>query len=309
MNMQLLLATIALRPYVFVFLAIFLLGSTINFGWRTTLLFMVFTYLAALTCEWSSINNGFPFGLYHYAQTTRGHEIWVAGVPLFDSISFAFLGFASYSTALLLAAPLYRRGLDLRLLDTWAVRRSPRVWLLAALFMVMVDTVTDPLSIRGDRWFLGRLFWYDPPGAHFGVPISNYLGWFFLASTTIAIFQLIDGWISRDRAQPRGVAPGIPSRALVGPLLYGGVVTFGITMLFRIGVTEIGWASLLIYLPFLAFALHILTRRECYGGRDAMIRHLANFPYNVPYVVAPAEADLSTLPVGKVERVAARRSR
>ena len=47
----------------------------------------------------------------------------------------------------------------------------------------MVDLVVDPLSVRGDRWFLGKLFWYDPPGPHFGVPISNYLGWFFIAAT------------------------------------------------------------------------------------------------------------------------------
>ena len=41
--------------------------------------------------------------------------------------------------------------------------------------MVMVDMVVDPLSVRGDRWFLGKIFWYDPPGPHFGEPISNYL--------------------------------------------------------------------------------------------------------------------------------------
>ena len=58
--MALLVSTIALRPYVFVFLAAFLLGSIVNFGWRTTLLFMALTYLVAFACEWSSVHNGFP---------------------------------------------------------------------------------------------------------------------------------------------------------------------------------------------------------------------------------------------------------
>src|SRR5579859_2495183 len=100
--MHLLLSTIALRPYVFIFLASFLFISIVNFGLRTTLLFAVFTYLAALACEWSSIHNGFPFGLYHYVEATRGREIWVFGVPFMDSLSFTFLGFASYTVALLL---------------------------------------------------------------------------------------------------------------------------------------------------------------------------------------------------------------
>src|SRR5271154_356425 len=133
---HLLIATVALRPYVFVFLAAFLFISIVNYGLRTTLLFAALTYLAALACEWSSIHNGFPFGLYHYTEATRGRELWIAGVPIMDSLSFTFLGFASYTVALLINSPLYRRGLDWRVLDTWKIRRSPRVWLLAALFMV-----------------------------------------------------------------------------------------------------------------------------------------------------------------------------
>ena len=72
-----------------------------------------------------------------------------------DSLSFTFLSFASYTVAMLLSTPLYRRGFDLRTLDTWKIRRSPRVWLMAALFMVMIDMVADPLSVLGERWFLG----------------------------------------------------------------------------------------------------------------------------------------------------------
>lgn len=278
--MHLLLSTIELRPYVFVFLASFLFIGIVNFGLRTTLLFTVLTYVVALACEWSSIHNGFPFGLYHYVEATRGREIWVFGVPFMDSLSFTFLAFAAYTVALLLSAPLYRRGWDLRMLDTWQLRRSPRVWVMAAVFMVMVDMVVDPLSVLGNRWFLGRIFWYDPPGPHFGVPISNYLGWFFVAVIAIAIFQWIDSWLNRGRAKPFGAAPRLPSRAALGPLLYIGIVGFGITMLFVIHAPEIGWASVFMFLPFVVLAIHILTRPQSYGGAGAISRHLADFPYD-----------------------------
>ncbi|HUO03693.1 MAG TPA: carotenoid biosynthesis protein [Candidatus Binataceae bacterium] len=277
--MYILLSTIALRPYVFIFLASFLFIAIVNFGLRTTLLFSLLTYIVSLVCEWSSVHNGFPFGLYHYVEATRDREIWVIGVPIMDSLSFTFLGFASYTVALLLSSPLYRRGADLRLLDTWEIRRAPRVWLMAALFMVMIDWVADPLSVQGEKWFLGKIFWYDPPGPHFGVPISNYLGWYFVAAITIAIFQRLDAAINRGAGKPVGAMPAIPSRALLGPALYVGMVAFAITMLFRIGSTAIGWASIFIYLPFTVLAIHILTRRDSYGDAAAIERHLADFSY------------------------------
>ena len=277
--MHLLFSTIALRPYVFVFLGFYLAIAIVNFGMRTTVLFTVLTYAVALACEWSSVHNGFPFGLYHYIPATRGREIWVLGVPFMDSISFTFLSFASYTLALLLSAPLYRRGLDLRTLDTWEIRRSPRVWLMAALFTVMIDMVADPLSVLGDRWFLGRIFWYDPPGPHFGVPISNYLGWYFVAAVSVAIFQWLDRRLNRGGAKPLGAAPAAPSRALWGPGLYAGIVGFAIVMLFRVGAAQIAWAGIFIFLPLMALTLHITTRAECWGDDAAVERHLGDFPY------------------------------
>jgi len=278
-TMHLLISTIALRPYVFAFLGCYLAIAIVNFGLRTTVLFTVLTYAVAWACEWSSVRNGFPFGLYHYIQATRGREIWLAGVPLMDSLSFTFLSFASYTLALLLSAPLYRRGWDVRTLDTWELRRSPRVWLMAALFMVMIDMVADPLSVLGERWFLGRIFWYDPPGPHFGVPISNYLGWYFLAAVTVAIFQWLDRRLNRGGATPLGAVPAAPSRALWGPALYAGMVSFAIVMLFRIDALEIAWAGIFIFLPLLALGLHIVTRSESWGDGAAVDRHLADFPY------------------------------
>jgi uncharacterized membrane protein len=287
---HLLIGTLLLRPYVFVFLAAFLFISIVNYGLRTTLLFAIVTLASANLCEWSSIHNGFPFGLYHYYDTTRAHELWIDGVPLMDSLSFTFLAFASYTVAMLVNAPLYRRGLDFRLLDTARLRRSPRVWFMAALFMVMIDLVVDPLSVRGDRWFLGKLFWYDPPGPHFGVPISNYLGWFFIAAIAVGLFQTLDGWLNRAGVRPLGVVSQFPARALMGPLLYAGIVTFGITMLFVIGADEIAWASIFIFLPFLVLIISIVTRASNYGDEAAIARHLADFPWDEPFIEAQGYA-------------------
>jgi uncharacterized membrane protein len=301
---HLLLATIVLRPYVFVFLTVYLFVSVVNFGLRTTAIFTVLTYALALACEWSSVHNGFPFGLYHYIQATRGREIWVFGVPFMDSLSFTFLSFASYTVALMVASPIAWRGLDLKLFDTRAIRRSPRVWLMAALFMTMIDLALDPLSVLGERWFLGRIFWYDPPGPHFGVPISNYLGWFFVAAVAVALFQLLDARLARGRDKPLGARPRLPLRWLLGPGLYLGIVGFAITMLFVIGAQTIAWAAIFIFLPFIALIANTLTRPGSEVTAAEVARHLEDFPYDIEVAnVSPAPVQIAvTRPASRLRR-------
>jgi uncharacterized membrane protein len=277
--MHLLISTILLRPYVFIFLAAYLFISIVNFGLRTTAIFTVLTYGVALGCEWSSVHNGFPFGLYHYIPATLGREIWVFGVPFMDSLSFTFLSFASYTVALILAAPIGWDGFDLRLYDTRKIRRSPRVWIMSALFMVMIDLVIDPITVLGNRWFLGKIFWYDPPGPHFGVPITNYLGWFFVAVIAVALFQLIDTRMV-GKSKPTGVMPHLPLRWLLGPGLYLGIVAFGITVAFYIDAPTIAWSSIFIFLPLVALAANTLTRPGSRATEADVKRHLEDFPYD-----------------------------
>jgi uncharacterized membrane protein len=291
---HLLLSTIALRPYVFIFLAVYLFVSIVNFGLRTTAIFTALTYAVALACEWSSVHNGFPFGLYHYIAASRGREIWVLGVPFMDSLSFTFLSFASYSVALMLASPVRWDGLDLRLYDTRAIRRSPRVWIMSALFMVMIDLVIDPITVLGDRWFLGKIFWYDPPGPHFGVPISNYLGWFLVAAIAVALFQFLDAHLARAKSKPLGVMPHLPLRWLLGPGLYLGIVGFGITMAFVIGAQTIAWSAIFIFLPFVVLVWNTLTRPGSQATAADIARHLEDFPYGAePAVAQPTPAAMT----------------
>ena len=70
-----------------------------------------------------------------------------------------------------------------------------------------------------------------------------------------------------------------PSHVLMGPALYAGIASFGISMLFIIRAYEIAWASVFIYLPFTVLIFHIVTRQESYGDTAAIERHLVDFPY------------------------------
>ena len=104
--MDILIGTFTMRPYVFAFFAAFLLACVPHIGWRKTFQFTAAGYLIAFSSEWLSINTGFPYGWYYYIDTTSMRELWVAGVPFFDSISYVFLAYCSYSTALFILLSL-----------------------------------------------------------------------------------------------------------------------------------------------------------------------------------------------------------
>ena len=108
--LSLLIGTVILRPYVFIFLAIFFFVASQQIGWRRTLLWTITAYAVAFAAEYSSIHNGFPFGIYYYVETTRNQELWVAGVPFMDSLSWSFLTFTGYTCAWQLVAALERAG-------------------------------------------------------------------------------------------------------------------------------------------------------------------------------------------------------
>src|SRR3972149_2063346 len=100
----LLLGSLMLRPYVFAFLLVHLLGASALLGWGRTAAFTLITWGVALLAEHSSIRTGIPFGWYYYIPGTADRELWIAGVPFFDSLSFSFLLVGSYGLAWYLLA-------------------------------------------------------------------------------------------------------------------------------------------------------------------------------------------------------------
>src|SRR5512137_3787 len=184
--------TFTMRPYVFAFFAAFLLACVPHIGWRRTMLFTVAGYLIAFGSEWLSINTGFPYGWYYYIDTTSHKELWIAGVPFFDSLSYVFLAYCSYATALFIVSPLRGWRWDLVTLETRAIRRSFAVVFLGSLLQVFLDIIIDPVALQGSRWFLGQIYGYREAGCHFGVPISNYLGWWGVSFLLVLALQIID---------------------------------------------------------------------------------------------------------------------
>jgi putative membrane protein len=277
----LLLGTILLRPYVFVFLAVYLVCSTWQFGVRRTLGFAGLGYVVVFLSEYSSTRTGFPFGFYYYIDTTRRQELWVSNVPFMDSLSFIFLAYASYTTALLLCSPLWRARFDLQVVDTKAVRRSPAVLALTILFFVYIDVVIDPLALRGSRWFLGQIYGYYTDGIYFGVPVANFVGWGIVGSVLVCLHRWLDGVFRAGPQQRRdwGVC-WVPYRGLLGPGLYLGVYGFNVYMTFAIQEYFLGLVDLLLFLPIFVFAGLQVLRPTSRATPADLAAHCRDFPYS-----------------------------
>jgi putative membrane protein len=206
--MQLLIGTFVLRPYVFLFLLAFLAAGVRDLGWRRTLSFGGIVWPLAWLAEFSSTRIGVPFGLYHYTETTRGQELFIANVPFMDSLSFTFLAYAAFCLVRVVFAG---RRLS-----------RPAIALLSGVLMMALDVVIDPLAVRGDRWFLGRIFYYPEGGVYFGVPLSNFLGWVIVGAAGVGAWLAV-------------VRDGVGRKPYGGVGLYYAVVVFNLSVTMWIG--------------------------------------------------------------------------
>lgn len=274
---MLLLSTIALRPYVFIFLLVYLVGCTMQFGLKRTLTFGVIGYCIAWLSELSSIHNGFPYGSYFYIEQTRGQEVWVLGVPLMDSISYVFLTYASYSLAIMVLSPMRKAGWLPYVLETAEIRHSWYTAVLSSLLMVYLDIIIDPVALQGHKWFLGQIYGYGSPGVYFGVPLSNFIGWFFVGVIMVRALQKIDQWfLERDIQDYNGHK--YPLRYLIGPGLYAGVVVFNLAITFFIKEYHMGCVGVFIALLPACLMITLWKIRLSAEDKKAVDQHLHDFP-------------------------------
>lgn len=232
--MELAIGTLVLRPYVFLFLATFLVTGTADLGWRRTALFAGLVWPLAWLAEFSSTRNGFPFGLYHYTRLTAERELYLANVPLMDSLSFTFLAYAAFCLA--------RWALGARHVSPGAVA------IAAGMLMMLLDVVIDPLAVRGDRWFLGRIFYYAQEGVYFGVPLSNFAGWALVGTAGVGAYLALAG-------VPRTPAGG-------GVALYYAVLGFNLLVTLWIGEWRLAAVGTTVHAALLLGLRYLRGRGE-----------------------------------------------
>ncbi|MCX7822213.1 MAG: carotenoid biosynthesis protein [Syntrophobacterales bacterium] len=226
--------TILLRPYVFAFFGGYLISAILYLGVIRSLCYIPLGYTVAWLSEWFSIHYGIPYGLYRYIPSTTDCELWVGGVPFMDSFSYIFLSYAAYGTACF----LWIRSRSLEDLSSW------KLTILSATLLTILDVIIDPVALRGDRWFLGKIYEYPSGGIYFGVPLSNFIGWFIVGILLTRILQFL------CKGRLLGYSKlGLP--LAVG--LYIGIIVFNLGVAIYIRAWEIVIADLcIIFVTFIS---------------------------------------------------------
>ena len=165
------LAIVALHvvpPLVFA-----LIHGAIFYGLRGILAFFALCFVVGTIVENFGVLTGFPFGHYYFTDV-MGPKIFQ--VPIFLGLAYLGMGYLSWTLGRVIL------GGSQRPLGGSRVVTLP---LIAALIMVAWDLCMDPV------WATVVHAWiWQQGGAYFGVPVSNFLGWYLHVYILYQLFAL-----------------------------------------------------------------------------------------------------------------------
>jgi uncharacterized membrane protein len=165
------LAVVALHvlpPIVFA-----LVHGTMLYRARGILAFFAICLVIGNIFENLGVRTGFPFGHYYFTKL-MGPKLF--GVPILLGLAYLGMAYLSWSLARLILG-----GMRSSLVGSRVVALP----LLAALIMVAWDFSQDPV------WSTILHLWiWQQGGAYFGVPVSNFLGWYLTVYVFYQVFAL-----------------------------------------------------------------------------------------------------------------------
>lgn len=191
------LETLGRRWFAFAFIAALIWAAWPEGGWRRALRFWAIASVVSFAAEYASTHTGFPYGRYTYVAGTQGDELYLSNVPLFVPVSFGVVVWAGRALAL---------GTRAGRAAGSSARATATLALLAGMYATVLDVIIDPMTLRGDTWFLGTLYRFDETGPWFDVPWSNFGGWLLVSAIIVAIDDRLGRPAASDEAQRRGRA-------------------------------------------------------------------------------------------------------
>jgi len=179
--------------------------GTKKYGLKKFLIFFLITCVVSWSYETISILTGFPFGVYYYTAHL-GPKLWL--VPILIMPSYFATGYLSWTIAHVLLDKF-----NARLKDS-SVFTIP---LIASFLMVMWDLSMDP-----HRATMLKAWIWEDGGAYFGVPFSNFLGWFLCVYTIFQLFALYQR--SQSKKYPEEAKPIYDKNHWLQPTIMYGVI-------------------------------------------------------------------------------------
>jgi uncharacterized membrane protein len=157
-------------------------------GWKASVLLAATASALALGAELAGTSTGLPFGDYAYSGLLGYRILGLVPFPIPLSWFYMLAG------ALAIVARLSRPG----------ARHSSWTWALGAgALMVAWDLSMDPAMVKTGHWLWGRGSMFHDAGlpawlesfftadAFYGMPVSNWFGWFLTAALIARVMLAI----------------------------------------------------------------------------------------------------------------------
>jgi uncharacterized membrane protein len=156
----------------FIFIVAGLYGAE-RYGLKNITILFLITWIVSNFFEILSMHTGFPSGFYQYVNLP-GPTLF--GVPIIIMFTYFAMGYISWTLSHILTGQ-YSKKLQGKQIFI--------VPIVATFIMVMWDLIMDPVSST-----LKSLWVWQSIGPYFGVPISNYVGWFLVVFIFFQIFAI-----------------------------------------------------------------------------------------------------------------------
>lgn len=178
-----------------------LIHAALFYGWKDALALFAICVVITFAMENIGATTGFPFGHYHFEVGANLPHVGV--IPIIVGPLWFGMGYFSWHVA---AALLGAGARPSRKFERFALP------LVAAFVMTQWDVVMEPAEATIAKAWI----WHDG-GAHFGVPLSNYVGWLL---TTWLFYQAFAIYLGRRPNLPVPSAPRERTLRLVAIALY-----------------------------------------------------------------------------------------
>jgi len=166
--------SIPIALVLLVSVAFALIHGAVRYGWSGIAAFIVICLVVSNILENTSILTGFPFGHYHYTDSL-GPKLFL--VPLLIGPAYFANGYLAWVLGNVLIGDV-RRGAS--------AFTTVAVPFFASFLMVMWDLTFDPRAST-----IQHMWIWEQGGGYFGVPLTNYLGWFFTVYVFLQLFALV----------------------------------------------------------------------------------------------------------------------
>src|SRR5258706_3887654 len=201
---------VAIALITFLPLVFFLVHGSVNYRFKDVLVFGAITLVVSNIFENMSILTGFPFGHYYYTDGL-GPKLFL--VPILIGPAYLGTGYLAWMLARVILGATEQQRLPGHFIFT--------IPLLASFIMVSWDLSFDPIaSTINHNWI------WEQGGNYFGVPFSNFMGWFL---TVFVFFQLFALYL-RGRQNTYTQVQPVSRESWLQAVVFYGVTALGITL-------------------------------------------------------------------------------